>query len=368
MLGEGRDRGLAAGLAQVAQRGGGEVVVGVREGGPTGVGERVHPGRAAAAAVAAPGAGHARRAGRRPPARPDGGARRQARAPAARQGRPRSAGPARGSAGPRHRGCDRTVLEFHNTSMTYFAAAVTGGVARARVDRTGTGGRAVGCPLCCTAPSSCARPRAARRLPPGDHRAGVGARARAGDHRRQPRLLRRRVLHPARRPPAGRLLRQGRVLHHARRQGPASARSSSPPWATCRSSARHPLGRERHRRRRGRARRGSRARHLPGGHPPPGRPAVQVPHRGGPGGAAQRRAGGAGRRASARARCSRPGRGGGTVRRWASTSARRCTSGTAPARSAARGCCARSPKRSVPPCSSSVGQEYVDSYAGSARE
>ena len=42
---------LAAGLAQVAQRGGGEVVVGVRERGAAGVGERVDAGRAAAAAL-----------------------------------------------------------------------------------------------------------------------------------------------------------------------------------------------------------------------------------------------------------------------------------------------------------------------------
>ena len=49
---------------------------------------------------------------------------------------------------------------------------------------------------------------------------------------------------------------------------------------------------------------------------------------------------------SGRARCSRPASAGGTARRWPCTSARRCTSATAPARSAAPGCCARSPTSS----------------------
>ena len=51
---------LTAGLAQVAQRGVGEVVVGVREGGAAGVGQRVGAGRAAAARAAPTGGARAR--------------------------------------------------------------------------------------------------------------------------------------------------------------------------------------------------------------------------------------------------------------------------------------------------------------------
>ena len=68
----------------------------------------------------------------------------------------------------------------------------------------------------------------------------------------------------------------------------------------------HPLGRVGHRHRRGGAGRGPGARDLPRGHPLARRPAVQVPHRGGPAGPAQRRAGRAGRAWSAPATCSRP--------------------------------------------------------------
>jgi hypothetical protein len=51
VLGEGHHGLLAAGVAQVAQRGAGEVVVSVRESGPAGVGERVRTRGSAPAAL-----------------------------------------------------------------------------------------------------------------------------------------------------------------------------------------------------------------------------------------------------------------------------------------------------------------------------
>ena len=181
---------------------------------------------------------------------------------------------------------------------------------------------------------------------------GLGARPARGprDPRRQPRLLRRRVLHPAGRPAAGRLLRQGRVLHHARACAGGRWRRSSTAWARCRSSG--PT--------RASAasvidigvdvlREGRALGIFPEGTRSPDGRLLQVPHRRGP----------RSRCAAARPSCRSalvgtrdvqpPGSGCGTARRSASTSARRCTSATAPARSAARGCCARSPRRSAPP-------------------
>ena len=111
----------------------------------------------------------------------------------------------------------RRRSEFHNTSMTYFRCA----------SRTAPAISGPGRFPRCALPHPGTHPRtcAAGGLPARRHRASstsppTGPVIFAG----QPRLLRRRVLHPAGRPPAGRLLRQGRVLHHARAQGPGDGR------------------------------------------------------------------------------------------------------------------------------------------------
>ena len=67
-------------------------------------------------------------------------------------------------------------------------------------------------------------------------------RDRPGDHRRQPRLVRRRDLHPGRGPPAGLLLRQGRVLQRAGPQGPGHGRLLPGNGPGTGRTRRHPLG------------------------------------------------------------------------------------------------------------------------------
>ena len=354
---------LAAGLAQVAQRGGGEVVVGVRERGPAGVGERVDPGRAAPAALRRTGRGSrsassavgdqrvevaADRGGREP--EPLGERGRALRAALEDQPGDRVAG----AVGPP---APRRLPRFHNTSMTYF---------RRRPHRrrhlryfaTATapsaGRQTVGCRACSTAPLELtARAGAAGRLParrsPGSSTCrATGPVILAGNHISfadeffTPLAARRQVVYFAKAEYfttpgcAGGLMagvlhaslgpRAGRARRHPRRP-----RASS----TSASSVLAP---------------GQGARHLPRGHPLARRPAAQVPHRRRPAGAAQRGAGRPGR-AGRHARGAAARRAGaGTARRSRSTSARRCTSATAPARSAARGCCARSPRPSATRC------------------
>ena len=93
--------------AQEAQRRGGQFVVGVREGGPAGVGDRVGAGRAAAAALDGALGLASRPAARRRPARRGGGGCRRRTVPAGRRGPRRSAGRPRAPAGRPHHGCGR---------------------------------------------------------------------------------------------------------------------------------------------------------------------------------------------------------------------------------------------------------------------
>ena len=158
---------------------------------------------------------------------------------------------------------------------------------------------------------------------PQDQRGRARAGHRPGDPGRQPRLLRRRVLHPAvRRPPRG-LFRQGRVLQHPRAAGTGHGGVLPRLRARAGGARGHPLGRLGHRHRRRGAGRGPGARDLPRGHPLPRRPALQVPHRGRPAGPAQRRAGGARRpgrhprRAAAGQQAVAPRAGAGQLRRAA---------------------------------------------------
>ena len=135
-------------------------------------------------------------------------------------------------------------------------------------------------------------------------------------------------------------------------------------WARCRSSAsdtRSAAAVDRHRRRR--ARGGTGARHLSRGHPLPRRPALQVPHRRRPAGAAHRVHRSCRSAWSAPARCSRPAAGAGTARRSASTSARRWTSpaGAEDERSAR---VLREVTETIREAVQALsGQEYVDAYA-----
>jgi hypothetical protein len=139
VLGKGGHCVFAAAFTDVAQRRRGEVVVRVREGGATGVGERIDPGRTSPAATRCrPG----RALGEQPvgdqcvEVAPDRGCR-QAQAIGEGGGRLRAALEDAASNGVAGAVTPRLAHhpDFHNTSMSYFTAAVRAGAGMSGVTR-----------------------------------------------------------------------------------------------------------------------------------------------------------------------------------------------------------------------------------------
>ena len=185
-------------------------------------------------------------------------------------------------------------------------------------------------------------------VPPHRHRPGKRAAHRTGHHRLQPPLLPGLDHHPGADPARRGVLRQGRVLHHARPQGqghedllrvrglhPGAARGAGRLRGGARIPGRHPGSRRRHR-------------DLPGRHPLPRRHALPRPHRRGLAGADHRRTGGprgtdrhreaaAGRQRTASSRTTSP-----------SPSASRCNSTTWAASTRCRSAAPQRTKLSTP--------------------